>query len=84
MEGASQPWTSAAINATTAMMVLQIQGPKLSPMSSRVYNFEYEQWIKYPDILQIHHYSNAMVWETSMTMIVSKQKRMYVLFYHSK
>ena len=79
LPGAVGPWSSAAINATTAMMVLNIQNPLNLPLQSVVYDFEMEQWIHYPRFEQIDFQADntTAVWQVSLTVLISKHNRKY-------
>ena len=78
IEGAIEPWSSAAINATTAMIVYIKRDPNFSLMSSIVYDFELEKWIHYPKIQQVIDYqaqNQIFTFKTSLTVLIYKQNR---------
>ena len=78
IEGAIEPWSSAAINATTAMIVYIKRDPNFSLMSSIVYDFELEKWIHYPKIQEVIDYqvqNQIVTFKTSLAVLISKQNR---------
>ena len=72
------PWATTAINATAAMTVFDANSDDVSrydPMTTYVYNFELDSWIKYPKLKPILEEQELTQIAFSLTTLISKTAR---------
>ena len=72
------PWATTAINATAAMTLFDAfsnDGHLYDPMITNVYDFELEQWTKYPNLQPILNEQELTQVAFSLTTLISKTAR---------
>ena len=72
------PWATTAINATAAMTVFDAfsnDANLYDPMITNVYDFELEQWTKYPNLKPILEEQELTQVAFSLTTLISKTAR---------